>query len=646
MTKRDAACATCGAPLEDGQQFCTKCGATAVRRDQLRDRLQELLGTELELLDVVGRGGMAVVYAARDPLLERRVAVKAMLPEFAADTEMAERFVREARTAAQLQHPNIVSVFGARARGDLLVMLMAFVEGRSLDAVLQEQGKLPLHVVGRLAADVASALQYAHDHKVIHRDVKPGNVLLASNGGALVSDFGIARRQDVPGLTGEGMLLGSLAYMSPEQRYGEELTGSTDQYALGVSAFEMLTGRNPFLGLPAEMHVAHLRQAPPSVREFRPDVPDAVAKAIDRMLKKTPAERFPDLRDPKRIFERLVTDARSVSAEIAQLSGVLAAPTASRVISAVRKAPTAPMKVQVTAPPVVGATTEQAPSVRVAPAAAVSQAAPTVTMGAAEPAVARRDSRWMIYAAVGVAVLILGGAVVLKSKMTAGTPAQRVASPTGAASGAPPADGAPVIPGAAPALAGSGANAPRAGAPSAPARGEVSGSALTASGATSNVAPAGVPLPAATLSRPQDVAPSPSAPSSASAPSNAEAPRAATNEPAATLADARAASRALVTLMNQHRARDIERLADLGGGDATARRTLERLVREASDFAAGFEAMATEPEADGAAFITEFVVDGAWRSGGRDMNALFEVRLRAVKAAGVWVPSAFSVKSR
>jgi serine/threonine-protein kinase len=582
--------------------------------------LQELLGAELELLDVVGRGGMAVVYVARDPLLERKVAIKAMLPEFAADAEMADRFLREARTSAQLQHPNIVAVFGARSRGDLLVMLMAFVEGRSLDAVLHEQGKLPLRVAGRLGADVASALQYAHEHKVIHRDVKPANVLLASNGGALVSDFGIARRQDVPGMTGEGMLLGSLAYMSPEQRMAQPLTGATDQYALGVSMFEMLAGRGPFSGPPIEQHLAHLNEPAPSVREFRPDVPEEVARCIAKMLAKEPGHRYPDLREPKRIFERMVTDARSVSAEIAQLSGVLAAPSASRVISAVRKAPTLPIEIP----------TQRA-------ASAVSSSAPTVAVPATPaPTAAPRESRRVLYAAVAAAVLILVGAVVLKSKLTSTSAPSTspVAAPV--AGGSPPTSTAPA---AEPTTAtrsdaASGGAAPRG------AQASITPSPLAGGGATTP----GVPLPNATLrSRGADA---PSAAPSAPAVAPSEPARAAPSEPAPVLADARAVARALVTLMNQRRARDLERLADAGGGDAAARKTLEKLVRDGDDFAVGFDRMASDPEADGVVFVTEFVIDASWRSGGKDQGALFDVRVRLLRQGDAWVPAAYSVRAK
>lgn len=623
-----ATCGACGAPMEAGQQFCTRCGsaARAEPRDPLRDRLQDLLGTEYEILDVVGRGGMAVVYAARDPLLERRVAVKAMLPEFAADVEMADRFLREARTAAQLQHPNIVSVYGARSRDDLLVMLMAFVEGRSVDAVLREQGSLPLPVAGRLAADMASALQYAHDRHVIHRDVKPANVLLASNGGALLSDFGIARRQDVPGMTGEGMLLGSLSYMSPEQRCAEALTGATDQYALGVSVFEMLTGRGPFVGTTIDVHVAHLNETPPSVREFRPDVPDAVARAIARMLAKTPGERFPNLREPQRVLERLVTDARSVSAEIAQLSGVLAAPTASRVISAVRKAPTAPMAAVSTT----AARTDTASQATVATAAA-----PTVMTTSRGP---HASSRVVLTASVAVALLIIGGAVVLKQRMTASAPAVQqstVPTPADAGSQTAPAASAPSV------------GAPPASKPaSAAARDDSRGAQDSRVSDAPDAASAGVPLPTATLNPRTVPQAAPSAPPAAAAPAGAEPARATSTAPAPLLADARAAARALVTMMNQRRARDLERLADAGGGEPAARRALERLVREGDNFAAGFDRMASTPEADGAAFLTEFVVEASWSSGGKDAAALYDVRLRITRQGDAWVPSGYSVRAR
>ena len=641
MTYGGAECTACGAPIEAEQQFCTRCGAPAPPQpsDSLRDRLQDLLGAELELQDEVGRGGMAVVFAARDPLLERRVAVKALLPEFAHDTEMADRFLREARTAAQLQHPNIVSVFGARSRGDLLVMLMAFVEGRSVDAVLQEQGRLPLHVAGRLAADMASALQYAHERKVIHRDVKPANVLLASNGGALVSDFGIARRQDVPGMTGEGMLLGSLAYMSPEQRYAEALTGATDQYALAVSAFEMLAGRKPFEGTVMEMHVGHLERKPPSVREFRVDVPPDIARAIDRMLAKKPGDRFPDLREPKRIFERMVTDARSVSAEIAKLSGVLVAPTASRVISAVRKAPTMPIAAPVV-PPKAGATVS-------VEATRVSRADATPTVVARPVQVTSvRASRAPIYGAVALAVLIVGGAVVIKARRSA-----------------PLAGAAQIAPAVESARDAQSANVAPAGATAAPQQANTTPSNTTSSNSTSapragaagdaaprdasvRSAPAGVPLAAATLQpRTQQPSSSPASPAAtpAAAPaSSTEPPRAAPSQPAASVADARVAARALVTIMNQRRARDLERLADAGGGDAAARRVLERLIRDHTDFQTGFEVMPSAPEAEGEAFITEFTINPEWGGG----NALFDVRLRLVRQGDAWVPAAYSVKAR
>jgi serine/threonine-protein kinase len=433
------------------------------------------------------------------------------------------------------------------------------------------------------------------------------------------------------------MLLGSLAYMSPEQRIAEALTGATDQYALAVSVFEMLAGRGPFIGAPVDVHMGHLNSPPPSVREFRPDVPEAVAHALDRMLAKSPADRFPDLREPRQIFERLVTDARSVSAEIAKLSGVLAAPTASRVMSAVRKAPT----MSLTNPASVAMPTAGAPPVAPPPAAPAAMAPEASALPSAAPSQAPSRGRGVIVGAVVIGLCILAGAVALKSRWAtspASQPAQQSSREVGATvSSLPSASGnSAARPASAPAPAASPATPvgrPREG----------NGSSVQAPSSAA-VAPQGVPLPTAQLVRPPDAA----AASESAAPSTVPRTSAAAvpSEPVAGLADARAAARALVTLMNQHRARDLERLADAGGGDAAARRTLERLVREATDFAAGFAAMASEPEPDGTAFRTEFVLDASWRSGGRDVSAVFDIRLLITRQGDTWVPSGYSVQAR
>jgi len=287
----------------------------------------------------------------------------------------------------------------------------------------------------------------------------------------------------------------------------------------------------------------------------------------------------------------------------------------------VRKAPTLPIEIP----------TQRA-------AIASSPSAPTVAVPAAPAAsAAPRESRRVLYAAVAAAVLILAGAVVLKSKLTSS--AAPAASPAAApvAAGAQPAAETPAaVPGAATQRG----EALNGAAASRGAQSPITPSPLAGSGGTTS----GVPLPNATLQArgaEQPVA-APAAPAAAPP----EPARAAPTEPAPVLADARAVARALVTLMNQRRARDLERLADAGGGDPAARRTLEKLVRDGDDFAAGFDRMASEPEAEGAVFVTEFVVEASWRSAGKDQGALFDVRLRLQRQGDSWVPVAYSVKAR
>jgi hypothetical protein len=248
----------------------------------------------------------------------------------------------------------------------------------------------------------------------------------------------------------------------------------------------------------------------------------------------------------------------------------------------------------------------------------------------------------VLWAAIAVGVLIIGGAIVLKPKLTT-APA---VAPAPVASGAPTAEGT----GSAPPAVGGGTQAPTT-----PVTGEPAGQAARArqeertappgAGAGAAAAPAGVPLPTASLEkRATDPAPAPAASAAPAPPSDAV--RAAPAEPTPGLTDARAAARAFVTMMNQRRGRDLERLADAGGGEPDARRSLERLVRDGDDFAAGFDRMASAPDAEGSAFMTEFVVEASWLSGGREMAALFEVRLRLARQGGNWVADGYSVRAR
>ena len=276
-----------------------------VDSEELRARLRTLFGSELRIDRELGRGGMAAVFLAFDPGLERQVAVKLLLPDVSVHGDVVERFLREARTVAALQHPHIVSVYGVRSRDDAHAIVMQFVDGTSLDTVVAERGARPPAQAARLLSQVAAGLQHAHDRGVVHRDVKPANVLVDDQGNAYVSDFGIARRNDAAIVTKTGLVLGLWDYMSPEQRAGERVTAAADQYAFGVMAFEVFTGRLPFPGTPAEVIRGHMETPAPSMRAVVPELTPAIDALIARMLAKDPADRWPSLVEARQRLDEL-----------------------------------------------------------------------------------------------------------------------------------------------------------------------------------------------------------------------------------------------------------------------------------------------------------------------------------------------------
>lgn len=242
----------------------------------------------------LGRGGMGIVLLARDERLDRAVALKVLPPHLAEHGETRERFLREARMAAQLSHPNIVPVYRADELGGYAFFAMGFVEGESLGERIRDRGALPPADVVRVLREVAWALAYAHARGIVHRDVKPDNILLErASGRAIVTDFGIARADFNPALTQDGYVLGTVHYMSPEQAGGDALDGRSDLYALGCIGFFALSGRLPFEGAsPQAILVAHATREPPTLRSVAPDVPAALASVIDRCLRKQPGDRF------------------------------------------------------------------------------------------------------------------------------------------------------------------------------------------------------------------------------------------------------------------------------------------------------------------------------------------------------------------
>lgn len=263
----------------------------------LATELQQALGDAYVLDRELGRGGMGAVWLARDAHLHRMVAIKVLPPELAAHHDLRERFLRETRMAASFSHPHIVPVHAVEERGGMLAFVMGFVDGESLGARVRRAGPVPVQEAVRLLQEVAWALSYAHGRGVVHRDVKPDNILIErSTQRALVTDFGIARSTTAApaeGLTRVGEVVGTPHFMSPEQAAGDVLDGRSDLYSLGIVGFFALTGRLPFeAATPTSLLAMHLTQAPPSVGAFRPDAPAELVEAIDRCLAKAPEDRW------------------------------------------------------------------------------------------------------------------------------------------------------------------------------------------------------------------------------------------------------------------------------------------------------------------------------------------------------------------
>ena len=265
--------------------------------DPLLERLRAATRDEYEIVRELGRGGFAAVYLARDVALDRDVAIKVLTPQARPDDPdvqaEVERFRREARTVARLNHPHVIPVYAVRTTDQLQYFVMKFIRGRALDGVLATTGKLPLALVQTILQQAGGALAYAHKHGVVHRDIKPANIMLDEEGWAVVADFGIAKVARAEKLTATGLIIGTAAYMSPEQWAGQDVTGLSDEYSLGVVAYELLTGRPPFAAESVTALLwAHLNEVPAPITDLRPDCPEEMDRIVRRMLEKEPAARF------------------------------------------------------------------------------------------------------------------------------------------------------------------------------------------------------------------------------------------------------------------------------------------------------------------------------------------------------------------
>ncbi|MGA2382495.1 MAG: protein kinase [Gemmatimonadales bacterium] len=394
-------CPKCGANYPDGAAFCPSCGAetrdptaktvgisVAAMDDPLLVALRDALEKDYAIERELGRGGMAVVYQGREKGLEREVAIKVLPPEMALQGGTADRFKREARLAAALDHPNIIPIYRVGEAVGLHYMAMKYVRGRALDSIIEQQGALPVPLVLRVLHAAASGLAYAHEHHIVHRDIKGANILIELDGRVLVSDFGIARAMTETSITASGMVIGTPNFMSPEQCGGQKVGPQSDQYSLGVLAFQMLSGQLPFEADDIMQVIQHhYMTPPPDLRAIREGLPEELLAIVYRALAKKPDERFAntqELADTLEAVPQTADERRASLALLKQLANGDAIPT-------VRTG---------SLPPLALAT---------GPGAAAAAAAATVALGRAKPA---RRRRLMVLAAGGTVAVLAGAGVV------------------------------------------------------------------------------------------------------------------------------------------------------------------------------------------------------------------------------------------
>ncbi len=334
MTTAARACPACQTPLPEEAQFCLRCGVATPTDPGVPPRtaatgmvevaqVKKALAGRYQIERVLGEGGMATVYLAHDQKHNRKVAVKVMRPELAA-TLGADRFLREVQVAAQLSHPHILPMHDSGSADGILYYVMPYVDGETLKEHVAKQGQLSVNETMRLGREVAEALAYAHTRGIIHRDIKPGNILLQS-GHALVADFGIARALGDEGevLTKTGLAVGTPQYMAPEQATGErEVDGRADIYALGAVMYEMMAGEPPFTGPTARAIITRsLTEEPRSLTVSRTGLPAAVNSAVMKALAKSPSDRYANAGEMASALDRAIEGTRSGASEVAVTTG-------------------------------------------------------------------------------------------------------------------------------------------------------------------------------------------------------------------------------------------------------------------------------------------------------------------------------------
>jgi len=313
-------CSRCGTQNKDSAKFCDSCGLDLTATTPVGalaeageiteiEMVRKELDEEYEILDELGRGGMAIVFKAKEKQLDREVAIKVLPFSLAFDKEFVERFQREARTSAKLEHPNIIPIYRVGKSGRVIYFVMKFLRGKPLSSILGQRGSLPPGEIRKILAEVARALAYAHKKEIVHRDIKPDNIMFDEHGHAVVTDFGIAKAASGGKLTGTGMSIGTPHYMSPEQAKAQPLDGRSDLYSLGVVAFQCLTGGVPFDGEDSfSIGYKHIMEEIPMPALENPEKRQ-LFEIIRKMMAKLPAQRFQNAEELAGVLE----GGRSVS---------------------------------------------------------------------------------------------------------------------------------------------------------------------------------------------------------------------------------------------------------------------------------------------------------------------------------------------
>ncbi len=303
MTNGVLECYRCHTPVPENTRYCSSCGAdvsgggappTTSNIDLLRERLQRLIEGRYRIERLLGKGGMGAVFLAHDLTLERDVAIKVLPPDVAQDDQIVRRFQQEAKTAAKLDHSNIIPIYRVESEGGLNYFVMKYVSGTSLEDLLERKGGISVPEIQRILWEAACALGHAHQRGVVHRDVKPANIMFDHDGRAMLTDFGISKAlQAATGFTATGMIIGTPHYMAPEQAKGQAVDGRADEYSLGVVGYRMVTGELPFAG--DSVHTIlykHIFEEAPRAASRRADVPEFLSAAVSRAMSKEPDHRY------------------------------------------------------------------------------------------------------------------------------------------------------------------------------------------------------------------------------------------------------------------------------------------------------------------------------------------------------------------